>query len=646
MATLKAMFKLFDGYSRTADVIEKKTKKATDKILEASGATDNFNRKLELTGTSASKASGGIGKLVGSIISLAAAKKGMDISDGYINTAARLKLINDGLHTQAELQDKIFASADRARGSYADMADAVAKMGLMAGDSFGSNDELIGFTELVQKSFKLGGTDKSTQQGAIRQLTQAMASGRLQGDELTTISEGAPLIYDAIAKYMGKSKGELKELGSQGLITSDIIKNAIFDAADGPDGINARFERMPMTFGDIWNKIANGATRKFKPLIERVNKFINSDKFNKFTDSLVNGFGAVANIAGKAFDVIGKVYNFISDNWDKLRPIIEGVTSAWLAYKSALLLVKVAQWAVNIAMAANPIGIAIVLLAVLVGAVVYLWETSEKFRKFWADMWSGNMKSTAKAYNAVVPVFNKFIDGYNWLIDKEIELSETTRKIWLCIVKAVANGIKGLIENFSFLTDRINKFIPTYNKIADIVGWKKIDVEFTTEDLTSGIDKIINHYEGVLMGEQDKYAEKMRNRKKKHLETVDLDKFNKTVDEIAKQIEDFTISGWLKGLFEETNIIKDLMPTDPIPVEGNGPGGAVKVEMSDEDLRYLRDIAERDYINKFSTATLAPNITVSFGDVHEEADVEKLYGRVKTILQEEIAMAAEGSYQS
>ena len=181
MASLNAMFKLFDGYSTTINKINRKTDEATNKILKASGATDSFNSKLKNTGSSAGIFSSGLGK-VASVAALAvAAMKGMSIADEFTNTSARLNLINDGLQTQAELQDKIFAAANRSKGAYSSMADAVAKLQLNAGEQFKTNDEAIAFTELLQKSFKVGGTSGTEQSSAMLQLTQAMGAGKLQG---------------------------------------------------------------------------------------------------------------------------------------------------------------------------------------------------------------------------------------------------------------------------------------------------------------------------------------------------------------------------------------------------------------------------------------------------------------------------------
>ena len=648
MATLKAMFQLTDGYTRTIERVIQKTDQASGKILNASGNTDKFNRQLEATGVSAGRASGGINKLIRGVLTVSGLMKGARITDEYTNTAARLDLINDGLQTQAELQDKIFAAANRSRGAYGEMASAVGKMGLLAKDAFTSNDELIAFTELVQKSFKVGGADTSEQQGAMRQLSQAMASGRLQGDELVSIMENAPMVYDAIAKYMNLSKGKLKELSSQGAITSDIIKNAMFMAADD---INNKYAKMPKTFADVWNKIKNGATKAFRPLIQRVNKTINTKKFEKFTDQMVNGFSVMANAAGKALDGISSAYDYINNNWDKLVPIIEGATAAWLAYKGALLLASGAQWAVNIATAANPIGLTILLVAGLTAAVVLLWEKSEGYRKFVGSAWGFIIKVTAQGYNAYVKFFNMYRIGWNRSIDTLDLFVKATRLGMKSIVVMTGKAVAGMISLFSPLIDTIGKVIDAYNIVAKASGKKTINFDVSSKNLAglvkaatgkavSGIDDAFSGISGLL--DRAKIDNPMR--------LLDLDKVNAFADYVGETIGDFTISGWLKDTF--ASIAKQIpgqnddkgydlsqFGTDQHPINVKG-----KVNMSDEDLRYLRDIAEREYINKFSTATLAPNISFTFGDVRETADVNEIKGTLEMMMREEIAVAAEGNY--
>jgi tape measure domain-containing protein len=333
MATLKAMFKLFDGYSSTINKIASGTDKAADSVLKASKNTDKYNDSLKNTGASAASSSSGLTKLIGAVATLATAKKTMDLTDSYTNTAARLKMINDGSQTQLELQNKIFAAADRARGSYTDMASAVAKMNLLAGDSFGSNDEAIGFTELLQKSLKISGAGKSEQDSAFLQLSQAMAAGKLQGDEFRSVVENAPMVADAIAKYLGKSRGELKKLSSDGALTADIIKGALFAAADD---INDKFATMPMTFADVWTKIKSKGNQAFGEVFEKMNTMLNSESGKQIIKGITAIIYMAADAANDLLDSAAAVYNFIRDNWQFIGPIIGIVTAAFIAYNIVL----------------------------------------------------------------------------------------------------------------------------------------------------------------------------------------------------------------------------------------------------------------------------------------------------------------------
>lgn len=669
MATLKAMFKLFDGYSSTIEKINRNTDKATSKILNASGATDKFNKKLKATGTSANIASSGLGKLVGTFLSLAAAKKGMDIADEYTNTAARLSLINDGLQTQAELQEKIFAAANRSRGAYSDMADAISKMGLLAGDVFTSNDELIKFTELLQKSFKVGGASQSEQSSAILQLSQAMAAGRLQGDEFRSIMENAPIIADAIAKYMGKSKGELKELSSEGVITADIIKNAMFMAADD---INNKFETMPMTFGDVWNKIKNRALKSFSPVIEKVNELINSEGFNKFINGLVNGFYAISKVASGLIDIISKIGSFFVNNWSIIEPLIWGIIGALVVYNAtmgiawlttlknvaakiahaivtwaeyaAIFALTVAQEGLNAALAACPItwiitGV-VVLIAVFYAAIAVINKLANT-----------SISATGIILGAFAVagafIFNLFVGTINAII----------QLIWTAFVEPFIGIIEWVLNvaqgGFNSFGDAVK------NLIGNIISWflslgkvvtTIIDAIFGT-DWTSGLSSLQNKV--LSWGKNEKAITLSReaptiNKRIKY--TTAWDKGYNFGEKIQDKLS-------LNNLYKKltagnTTGLDDLgfdfnkfgTSNNPLTVKGTGNNGKVEVDMSDEDLKYLRDIAEREYINKFSTATLAPNIQISFGDVHETADANKVAKRIRKILQEEIAMAAEGSY--
>lgn len=605
MATLKAMFSLFDGYSSTIDKINKKTDQATTKILNASGSTDKFNTKLNATGVSANTASSGLSKFISVAALLAGAVKGMNIVDEFINTGARLDLINDGLQTQAELQDKIFAAADRSKGAYANMASAISKMGLLAKDQFKTNDELINFTELLQKSFKVGGASQMEQSSAMLQLSQAMASGRLQGDEFRSIMENAPMLADAIAKYTGKSKGKLKEMSAEGTITADIIKNSMFAAADD---INTKFKSMPMTFADVWNKIKNAGTKAFSGVMQSVNKLINTDGFQTFLNNVIIGF----NLAAQAAEWL---INAIADGWDTIGPIL-GIIGGAL-----LLKIIVSLWSMVTAILAQGAAwlIAYWPLLLVIGIIAIAISAARQMGATWEQIF-GFIGGIVGVFVGVF--YNYFVYIWN-AVAAFINFFGNVFKNPVASVKAL---FYDLMVNVLGFFEQIAKGIETLlNKIPGV----KVNI-------TSGITKL-----------KDNLASKSSSIKNE----ADLKTYVKSKDFMdystaATKGSDIGKSAYTNFNKTISNLTSSFTKDEdkPLTVQGTGGNGSLKVDMSDEDLQYLRDIAERDYINKFSTATLAPNIQVSFGDVHEEADVDKLHGRITKILKEEIAIAAEGAY--
>lgn len=621
MATLKAMFKLFDGYSSTADKINKKTDEATNKILKASGQTDKFNKSLKDTGASANIASSGLGKFLSVAALIAGVGKGMSIADEYTNTSARLGLITNSLEEQAELQEKIFASADRAKGAYTSMAGAISKMGITAGEAFSSNgvlntDELVAFTELIQKGFKVGGASTTEQSSAMLQLTQAMGAGKLQGDEFRSIMENAPMIADAIAKYTGKTKGELKELSSDGLITSDIIKNAMFMASDD---INDKFETMPMTFADVWNRIKNGGLRAFDGIIGKVNDLINTDGFNQFIDGLIVGFDLLAKGAGWLIDTI-------INGWGTIGPIL-GIVAGVL-----LIAMIVRLWAMVpplIAQAAAWLAVywPVLLVIAIIGIAI---AAARQFGTSWEDIFGfvgGVIGVFAAAfYNAFVSIWNvvaSFVNFFGNVFNSPIA---STKALFYDLAATVigyiatmAKGIEDLLNNIpgiqvditsglDGLKSKLEKASATVKSEAELVEFVKAKdfMDFSdgyTKGSGAGKD-VSNNLSGAIDGLTDSL----------------------TKDKSGANLGDFGTGG------------------NPVAIKGTGKNGKVDVNMADEDLQYLRDIAEREYINKFSTATLAPNVKFEFGDIRETADANVITGKIQKILQEEIALSAEGAY--
>lgn len=666
MATLKAMFKLFDGYSTTVDKIVRKTDQATDKILNASGATDKFNDKLKKTGVGSSLFSSSLGKIIGTAATLTSALKSMSITDEFVNTNSRIALINDGLQTQAELQEKIFQSARRAKGAYTDMAGAITRMGLLAGESFDSNDELIAFTELVQKSFKVGGASQSEQSSAMLQLSQAMAAGKLQGDEFRSIMENAPMIAQAIADYTGKSKGELKEMSSEGAITADIIKNSMFAMSDE---INSKFATMPITFGDIWNKIKNGGLKAFNSVMTNVSELINTSQFQTFVDNMVNGFYIIAGAANLAINIISGLGNFISSNWGIIEPVLWGVIAALLVYNAtagiaylktlqqigakiakvavdwleyaAIFALTVAQQGLNAALAACPITwiiIAVIALIALfyaaIGVINKLAGTSISATGIIAGAF---MTCLAFVGNLFVTLINLIIDIIGIVWNFIATFAEFFANVFVDPIGSIIRLFAGLADTVLGILQSIASAIDTIfgSNLASVVsGW--------SDSLQGAVDDLV--------GEAQIKVERI-DPNAYHFDRFSYsDAYNSGYSWGENFESNFNLDSLLGGLGSSVDSLGSFMPNideigtaaNPTKIEGTGNSGKVEVDMADEDLKYLKDIAERDYINNFSTATLAPNVTIKFGDVHQEADADKVAGRIKKILQEEIAIASEG----
>ncbi|WWU65448.1 tape measure protein [Clostridium baratii] len=254
--------------------------------------------------------------------------KGAEYLDEMALMQARVKMINDGMQTTNELQDKILESANRARSSYKDTTAAITKLNMLAGDQFKNNGEAIAFVETLNKMFAISGTSSQEATAAMYQLTQAMGAGKLQGDEFRSIMENAPMLADAIAKSMGKSKGELKELAKDGEITAAVIKKAMTEATAD---VNKKFESIPMTFGQKMTIVKNNFMNTMEPVAARFSQWLNSSGGTAFFDSISKGLVTLAGIGVFALESIGNGILWVKENFDTLRPIIVGVGLAMVA---------------------------------------------------------------------------------------------------------------------------------------------------------------------------------------------------------------------------------------------------------------------------------------------------------------------------
>lgn len=652
MPTLNAMFRLMDGYSSQIKKIVENTDKAAKAILGASKNTDGFNGSLGRTGAAADVANSSLSRLVKTVVSLAAVKKGMDLTDTYTNTNARLAMITGSLEEQRTLQKDIFAAADRSRGDYTEMANATAKLKMLAGDTFGSNLEAVGFTELLTKSLKVSGASTAEQNSAFLQLTQAMTSGKLQGDEFRSVMENAPMVADAIAQYMGKSKAELKDLSSDGVITADIIKGAMFQAADE---INGKFSQMPPTFADTWQKIKNAGTQAFGGVFEKVNAMLNSDMGQAVVENLT---GMVFMAAG-AFSVLLDAIGWVGERLDIFAPIIFGIAAAWVVYNAvagigwlttmknvaamglkaasdwaeyaAIFMLIWAQEGFNAALAACPItwiiGAVILLVAAFyagVAAVNHFAGTSVS-----ATGLIGAAFFTAAAFifnTFVYPIWSKLAMLANFVGNLFIDPVAAVKVLFMDMAKScvgqvlnMAKAIENIINKIPGVSVDITSGLEGFtsdledkiSSIKDESGWKEFVKQPEILDYTEAPSKGYNMGKGL--------ADKASNL---------FSGFNPNLDGAGGSGIDFS---------------QFATAGSPATVKGTGKGGAVKVETDKEDIEWMRKLAERDYVARIAQNTLAPNIKVEFtGPITKEADTDGVVGHMIDRLKEVIATAPEG----
>lgn len=622
--TLRARFVLQDNYTRTVERMIRTTDQYTRAGGAASQQTDRLNRRIRQTGSTASSATTGILKMVQAFMGLQVVRtiingiiKGMQTMDTYSNTLARLKLINDDKQTPTELNDKIFAAANRSRGSYGTMAESVARIGMLAGKSFSSNDELIGFTELVQKSFKLGGADTMEQQSAMLQLSQAMASGRLQGDEYRSIIENAPLIADAIAKYTGVGREGLKQLSSDGAITADIIKNSMFSMADE---INEQFKTIPKTWSDYMTLIQNESLRAFSGVFDAISVLINTEEFQQFVQFIINSIYLIAAVATWLVESIAADWDFISAIlyaglivgvamlaaylWNVVPPAL--ASAAAFVVMHAPLFIAIGLIALII-YAMNKLGITVsdvvggitgavtIMLAQIANKLIFLYNVGADVGNFFANVFK----------DPVASIKILFFDLADSVIGYILKMASA--------VENLVNSIPGVEINITGKIEGIKNSIEQASKLAkDQMGWEEVWKKKEYFDLTEAGTKGYSVGKNFVDGIGDKLKKAFDGLSYNPQSEKDLSSIvGKNVPKVQK-------------------------------IEGKGKNGAVKVEMSKDDIKYLRDSAERDFVAKIQHKTLAPNIHVNFtGPISKEADTDKMYKRITKILKEEIAMAGE-----
>lgn len=640
----------------------------SEELSEAGNKQQQFNNHVKngdnALGNLTKKALG----LVAAYASIQGVKGMLNLSDTLTQTTARLDMMNDGLQTTEELQNMIFQSAQKSRGSYQATADAVAKMGIMAKDAFGSNAELVEFSEQLNKQFTIAGTSSEGISAAMLQLTQAMGSGVLRGEELNSVFEQAPTIIQSIADYLDVPIGKIREMAADGEISASVVKNALLSAADET---NAKFESMPMTWGQVATSIKNQAIVAFQPILTKLSEIANSERFNSFVNSIIGGLYAISNVAVQVFDALVSAGAFVYDNWDLIAPVIIGVATAMAFYNGILLAHNIiqgvtntlktiaairsvahgaaitaemtattgmtaAQLTFNAALYACPLTWIILIIIALISVIYIVIAAINHFAgtSYSATGVIAGAFATLAAFiwNTVVGVINAVIQ-YLWSNFVEPFIS---------IIEWVLNVANGGFNSFGdAVANLVGQIISWFLSLGKVVT-KIIDSIFGT-NWTSGLNSLQN--EVLSWGKNENAITLNRNAPQINSRIAYSDaydagyKFGQGIDD---KVSDFFGGNEASNPYgDATDYLGDIQNNT-----ANGADSTEKIadamEITEEDLKYLRDIAEREIIDR----TVFQSLTVDMGGVtntvNNMADLDGISDYLGDLITTTAASSMEG----
>lgn len=575
-ATIGAIRGLGDQATQTNQLLEQIVKNQ-QRHKEETEKTDNAAKKLL----------GTIKKIAAASGALALVKSFLGFSDAQAQVNARMNLINDGQQTTAELNELIYQSALRAKSSYFDTADAVSKMGLNAKNAFSSNQELIAFTEQVNKQFKIGGASAQDQSNAMVQLTQAMAAGVLRGQDLNSILAAAPGIARTIEESMGWASGSIKKYAEDGKVTAQVVKNALLDMADQT---NAKFESIPMTLSDAMTMGKNIVLHGVQDMAAQWNDFLNTDRGQEIIGEGIQLFSMLASAGVDALSAIGRGALWVHDNMDFIIPILLAIAGGIAVMKAASIAEAAATIAGNLDKAASwalanwyiILGVAL-LASALIAAQQYgvgMQEVGGVVGGVFGFIYAVGYNVFASLWNIIATFAEFFANVFNDPVAAIAHLFSGLLDTILGMVQTAASAIDALLG--SNISGAINGFR------NDLSSW----VDSTFGENAVQIKRMANLDVGTTMKQWGSYGASLGSK---------LDNLNLNVSDLAGSFGDLDLGDGAGGLGDIGNVGKV------------GSVGKIDndVKLSDEDLKLYRNLAERRYMNQIELKTLAPHIEVS-----------------------------------
>ena len=655
-----------------------------DSINDNIHEQEQFNQEISAGTQQANELTNTIKRAVAAYISIQSVGKALNISDELVQTTSRLNMMNDGVQTTAELVNMVYSAAQDARGSFGQMADVVARFGNNAKDAFSSSEEVVAFADLIQKQMTIAGASTQEAANAELQLSQALGSGVLRGDELNSIFEQAPNLIQNIADYLDVPIGKIREMAADGELSADVVKAAIFSAADD---INSKFNEMPMTWGQIWQSMQNTALIAFQPVLQRLNDLANSEAFQTFIQGAIEAMATLANILLNIFELVGTVGGFIADNWSVISPIIYGVIAALAVYAAYLGIVK----GIEIASAAAT-AIHSVAMSAKIGVMAAL--TGQTMAATAAQMgYNGALYACPITWiivliialiaiifavcNAIAKMtgiansgFGVITGGVNVVIQFFKNLGLTVANIALGIGNAIAALASNMMTAF-------------HNAICSVQSWF-YNLLSTALSVIEGICSALNKlpfvefdYSGISSAADDyaaKASEAAGNKEdyqsisdafNEGFTTFDAfqdgwasDAFNAGAawgDGIADKVSNFSLS----DVFGQTDIpnVGDYTSGFNDAIANSGVGDSIgniddntgkikdSLEVSEDELKYLRDIAEQEAINRFTTAEINVDMSGMQNTVNSGDDIDGFMTKLTDSVNEAVDNMTEGVHE-
>lgn len=662
-----------DAYLRLSQTVGNTERYIRDNVDEQG----RFNQEISAGTQQANELTNTIKRAVAAYVSIQSVGKALNISDELVQTTSRLNMMNDGVQTTAELVNMVYAAAQDARGSFSQMADVVARFGNNAKDAFSSSEEVVAFADLIQKQMTIAGASTQEAANAELQLSQALGSGVLRGDELNSIFEQAPNLIQNIADYLDVPIGKIREMAADGELSADVVKAAIFSAADD---INSKFNEMPMTWGQMWQSMQNTALIAFQPVLQRLNDLANSEAFQTFIQGAIEAMATLANILLNVFEVAASVGAFIGDNWSIIAPIIYGVIAALGAYLAIMGIVNaitaisaaidatkaaadalaagqtflwtVQQYGLNAALAACPITWIIVLIIALIAIIFAVCN------------------AIAKMTGIANSGFGVITGGVNVVIQFFKNLGLTVANIALGIGNAIAALGSNIMTAF-------------HNAICSVQAWW-YDLLSTCLSVIESICAALNKlpfvkfdYSGISSA-ADEYAAKSSEAagNKEDYQSIGdafdegMSTFDAFQDGWASDAFDVG-AAWGDGIADKVSnfSLSDVFGQADIPNVGNytsgfndaiansGVGDSIgniddntgkikdSLDVTEEDLKYLRDIAEQESINRFTTAEINVDMSGMQNTVNSGDDIDGFMTKLTDSVNEAVDNMTEGVHE-